>query len=68
MRKATRAFWIRALVSSSVPPCLVDFTAQICETVCFLQWLPAYGDYVLAVRVSLHYLSLVHIDVKSCLR
>ncbi len=48
--------------------CLVDFTAQICETVCFLQWLPAYGDYVLALRVSLHYLSLVHIDVKSCLR
>ena len=67
MRKATRAFWIRALVSSCAS-CLVDFTAKICETVCFLQWLPAYGDYVLALHVSLHYLSLVHIDVKSCLR
>ena len=43
--------------------CLVDFTAQICETVCFLQWLPFYGDYVLALCVSLHNLSLVQIDV-----
>ena len=66
MINATRSFWIRALVSSSVPPVLLIL--QICETACFLQRLPSYGDYVRAIRVNLHYISLVNFDVKSCLR
>ena len=52
MRKATGAFGIRALVSSPHASCIVYFTVNICETVCFPP---------LVLRVSLYYISIVHI-------
>ena len=68
MRKATRAFWIRALVSSSVPPVLLILLPRYVKQSVSSSGFPPTVTYVLALRVSLYYLSLVHIDVKSCLR